>query len=75
MKVLVAMFHGIYDIEGRPLLGIDASPWIKISRMQIRPNSNHYIVEVGRRWKQLKRLRQLKKKESSRAPHPRVVGN
>jgi hypothetical protein len=49
MKVLVAMFHGIYDIEGRPLLGIDASPWIKISRMQIRLNSNHYIVEVGRR--------------------------
>jgi hypothetical protein len=38
--------------------------------MKIRPNSDHYMAEVGRRWKHLKCLRQLNKKDSKRAPRP-----
>jgi hypothetical protein len=29
IKVLVAMFHGVKDTQGTPLLDIDASPWKK----------------------------------------------
>ncbi len=71
VKVLVAMCHGITNNEGSPLIDIDASPWKTISRMKIRPNSDHYIAEFDHRWKHLKRLRELTKKESSRAPRPR----
>ena len=42
MKVLVAMCHSISDKEGCPLLDIDASPWNKMSRMKICPNSDQY---------------------------------
>ena len=71
VKVLIAMCHGLTDKEGSPLLNIDTPPWnVKNSRRDIRPNNNHYMAEVIRRWKHLKRLRQLNKKDSGTAPRP-----